>query len=401
MASRLAWLDYSDHERRKALEVIDLFHEEETRDELGIGSIRDSFADQLFPGTSTIQTRARYFFFIPWIYLELESHRNPHHEVALRLRRHEVRLMDELAESEDTRGVIGKQSRDSLKRLPSSVYWSGLGTWGIRKFRGSQEDYHRILGSVHEFERRRSRRDDGELLDDLGRENWHSNLPAAPDEFPSEAIFELTQYEADYLTDRVRSHATGTMIATLLDRGNSTDCGYPWEHPQLRECPETVQTQVSHADNFSLSMHGAALLYNLMLAEKSNWEARVEAYHDALIEWWDSLNDQNAQLSQWDREIFWKVAGDGNTRIPNRTRRFVDAWLDAVFAMNNFQDIVESKELRAMISEREYTLKHARARLHNPRALENWRGKAGTARIDFRWKSAQDIINDVLWAKGR
>ena len=42
MVSRLAWLDYSDHERRKALEVIDLFHEEETRDELGIGSIRDS-----------------------------------------------------------------------------------------------------------------------------------------------------------------------------------------------------------------------------------------------------------------------------------------------------------------------------------------------------------------------
>lgn len=277
MVSRLAWLDYSDHERRKALEVIDLFHEEETRDELGIGSIRDSFADQLFPGTSTIQTRARYFLFIPWIYLELESHRNPPQEVALRLRRLEVRLMDGLAQSDDTRGVIGKQARDSLKRLPSSVYWSGLGTWGIRKFRGSQEDYHRVLSSVHEFERRRSRRDDGELVEGFGRENWHSNLPAPPGEFPREATFELTQQEADYLTDGVRGHAAGTMIAFLLDRGYSTDCGYVWEHPQLVECSDEVQTRVRHANNFSLSMHGAVLLYNLLLAEKSSWEPVLAA----------------------------------------------------------------------------------------------------------------------------
>lgn len=38
-----------------------------TLDELGIGSIRDTFSDELFPGTSTIQTRARYFLFVPWI----------------------------------------------------------------------------------------------------------------------------------------------------------------------------------------------------------------------------------------------------------------------------------------------------------------------------------------------
>ncbi len=40
------------------MEVIDLFGEDDTRDELGLGTIRDGFADLLFPGTSTIQTRA-------------------------------------------------------------------------------------------------------------------------------------------------------------------------------------------------------------------------------------------------------------------------------------------------------------------------------------------------------
>ena len=44
----------------------------DTRDELGIGSVRDAFADMLFPGTSTIMTRARYFLLVPWTYQRLE-----------------------------------------------------------------------------------------------------------------------------------------------------------------------------------------------------------------------------------------------------------------------------------------------------------------------------------------
>ena len=69
--SAFAWLSYSESERRKALDVISLFRERDTRDELGIGVIRDAFADLLFPGTSTIQTRARYFLFVPWIYQQI------------------------------------------------------------------------------------------------------------------------------------------------------------------------------------------------------------------------------------------------------------------------------------------------------------------------------------------
>jgi len=55
--SAFVWLDYSERERRKMLDVVDLFREHDTRDELGIGSVRDAFADLLFPGTSTIMTR--------------------------------------------------------------------------------------------------------------------------------------------------------------------------------------------------------------------------------------------------------------------------------------------------------------------------------------------------------
>ena len=58
MISSFTWLDYSEQERRKMLDVVDLFKEQNTRDELGIGAIRDALADQFFPGTGTVQTRA-------------------------------------------------------------------------------------------------------------------------------------------------------------------------------------------------------------------------------------------------------------------------------------------------------------------------------------------------------
>jgi hypothetical protein len=66
--SAFGWLDYSARERRAMLEIVDLFREKGTVDELGVGTIRDAFADHLFPGTSTLHSRARYFLFIPWVY---------------------------------------------------------------------------------------------------------------------------------------------------------------------------------------------------------------------------------------------------------------------------------------------------------------------------------------------
>jgi hypothetical protein len=58
-----------------------------TLDALGLGSVRDAFSSRLSPGTSTIQTRLRYYFvFLPWIFTRLEQQRVPPAEFARRLR---------------------------------------------------------------------------------------------------------------------------------------------------------------------------------------------------------------------------------------------------------------------------------------------------------------------------
>jgi Family of unknown function (DUF6361) len=108
---------------------------------LGLGGIRDTFADLLFPATSTIQTRARYFLFIPWVYQELERRRTPPADIERLARRDEIRLIHALESGGETDGIIGTLAQDRLARLPSSIYWAGLGKLGIRRLTGSQEHY--------------------------------------------------------------------------------------------------------------------------------------------------------------------------------------------------------------------------------------------------------------------
>ena len=42
--SPLAWIDFDEAERQRAQRIMALFQERETRDELGLGGIRDSIA---------------------------------------------------------------------------------------------------------------------------------------------------------------------------------------------------------------------------------------------------------------------------------------------------------------------------------------------------------------------
>ena len=65
MNSTISWIDSSPRERELALALASALDQPSTLDDLGIGTIRDTLADALFPGTTTIQTRGRYFLSSP------------------------------------------------------------------------------------------------------------------------------------------------------------------------------------------------------------------------------------------------------------------------------------------------------------------------------------------------
>jgi Family of unknown function (DUF6361) len=225
------------------LDIVDLFREHDTRDELGIGSVRDTFADLFFPGTSTIMTRARYFLIVPWIYQRLEKQRISSPQIAERGRRTETDLIDAIERSDDSEGNIGTLAGHALKRLPSNIYWQGLGVWGIRAFQGSQAQYHRGLdGHYVQLTRhgaRLSERDNEN--DDLVTPNWHGGLITPPSNFPKECTLRLTHREAEYLGERIRLSpiSSGSLLAALISQGRrSGNALLSGNIPTLRHCPQ-------------------------------------------------------------------------------------------------------------------------------------------------------------------
>ncbi len=89
--------------------MLRLFEDTDTVDDLGIGTVRDSISNSLFPGTSVIQTRARYFLFVPWIFRRAEQ-RHPQQLVA-KATDMERSLIGALREAGITEGLIGVERR--------------------------------------------------------------------------------------------------------------------------------------------------------------------------------------------------------------------------------------------------------------------------------------------------
>lgn len=111
-------LDCSDRERRLAMELVSALNEPGMLDELGIGTIRDTIAEKLFPGIPTIQTRARYLLFIPWILQMVEE--GSLRGAEDRTRRLQLQIRNALVTTHSTneRGVIGCGSGRTLQSWP-------------------------------------------------------------------------------------------------------------------------------------------------------------------------------------------------------------------------------------------------------------------------------------------
>lgn len=393
--STFAWIDHSEKQRRQILEAIDLFREKDTRDELGISGIRDAFSDMLFPGTGSLQTRARYFFFVPWMYLGFEAARVSSAEVARKGRAFEISLIDRLADSPDPAGTIGIQARSSLQRIPSSIYWNGLKLLRICQFPGSQAEYHRSLDRQAAAGASVRRNDDGEVVRGAARA-WHAALPVAPSAFPSQVRFTLTVPEARYLKGRVLENHRQSLFAFMLDR-DYVDAGaeFAWEHPASQQAPMELRRQIEHARCFSEVMNGAAILYNLYLGELDpRRDSVIENCDDMLEDWLGLITERRQPLLNWDREDFWKLLSERLYVPSTATRLFVDEWCRRVLS-GNPTTLRGAESTKELIFSREAQIKGALARCNNRRSREMWKGDAGLGRLDFRWSNARVVLRDI------
>ena len=159
--------------------------------------------------------------------------------------------------------------------------------------------------------------------------------------------------------------------------------------------PANLRELLDHAQNFSEVMHGASLLYNLVLAEQAQRNDSVTTYRDRFAAWAQLLSKRSRVFASWKRERFWELIHDANARISTPTRDFINTWWDLALA-GDASDLRDNRAARSLIRERERRLKKNLARIDNPRAQELWKGASGTAQLEFRWGISQQLLEDIF-----
>jgi hypothetical protein len=394
--STFTWLDHREDDAQRVREALGAFDEKGMIDPLGVGPVRDAFSDMLFPGISTIQTRARYFLIVPWVYRSLDTDGIGPQDGARVARERELAVIESLLRgSDDHDGVIGRFARQATKQLPSFVYWGGLGTWGIRRFDGTRADY---VASLDARRRRRgwAETEDGETPAAAGQ-TWHPGLPPTPDDLFDATTLALTGDEALFLQGRVLDSAPGTFLALLLRDGSSADHGdMPWDHPLAPVAPPNIRRQLHHAGLFSLVWWGAGLLYNdelSRLLEHEGGNPLPADYGAALAAWSDEMAQRGAELAGWDRADFWRLVHSQNPYVAAPVRQFVDWWLDV--ATERRHDVATNRRVRDDLRRREAAIKGPRAKLANRRARERAPGAQGDVQLGFRWRQVTRIAGDI------
>jgi hypothetical protein len=406
--AQIGWIDFSPDHRDRVAAVLSMLKPEGMVDELGIGRVRDAFANQMFPGISTIQTRAKYFFLVPYLLYEyqrlpLAQQRRIHPEKYLETQEFEVmwKLADTYDHKEGT-GVIGitKYKPEKIMRRPSAIYWNGLAVFGLVRHRG--------LG-VNTFLRSRSEKADSlasdalqgddSPRDDIDAEHINTFELGLPYDrkWLDSLTLDLTASEATLMADRLRAAGKDLLLGDLMtNKGrfkvfkkaqSFSDFARVAESQDLLSA--SVKPTVVLAHDFSELMFGAHCAYNCALQTR---KYSSDPFEDDWSEWIKNLRHRMLRFKGFDPEKV--LAMTPTLRV--HTRKFLLQWWDFVTAPT--QSIKARNEL---IATQELAAKGPKARIRQNKLDDVPEGQwIGLGHLDYRMTQVKTIIQDVYTGLG-
>lgn len=395
----LGWIDFSKSERNKVLSVLDLLSESGTLDELGIAPIRDGFANLFFPGTSTIQTRAKYFMIVPYALKDLEysSETNPNRM---------LRTFDEverkcgemlISNGEDTDGIIGSRSLAQnkwVKRTPADIYWAGLRNYGI--FTGgtlSLSEYIRAMcalknqkATITKLGNRNDNADTDEGDDKDAGELFRMQfwkIPTYKEGWMEDLSIKLSSEEGSFLRQQIISAYPDSMLAFILHHSITEifACKTFQELDGLIKIfPGRIQDDYSLAYAFSRFLFVLRVVYNIVVSDGQNETA------NAL---WVEMQPDLYERADVDLEaVFARLSVYRNVSLCAFLRK-------AQGLMKN----ADLGGLETEIKRRERELKTSRAKTLHPGEFDRdtW---FGGGELDYRFGNAKVIISDIFESEG-
>lgn len=392
---QMGWIDLSPRDRNKILSVLSLLSIPGAVDELGTGVVRDGFSDMFFPGTSTLQTRAKYFLLVPYILRELEQEKNlTPKELLSRLTKEEIQFI-KMLNQDNAEGVIGARSGESLQRKPSSIYWNGLIAFNI--FNGPQRlslnEYAQAICALKKQKNIISstgHTDQGEGTDDLysisnlAGNFWRAPIP--PTNWRNDITIDLTNEEALFLRERItKSEQSKNSLMAFILKNNLVEvveCSDLSMVGQRFDLPSNLREGYEMALRFSKFVYGATIRYNIILSNGQNENA-----NEQWAEWYESIKEgfvQNYDV----RESFQHLSISG--RNAARLLPFLKKWQETVLSGN-------CEEMDKLIISREIELKgRERAKLNNSGSFRWKEGIWLGARLQYRYSNARRLIEDIF-----
>lgn len=411
--SSLGWVFFSKEDEEKAMKILDMM-DSGTVDELGVGAVRNALSDAMFPGITTIMTRAKYFFIVPRILHSYIHDYKGKIEANEYLRQEQNELMMRLANEVDyaeKKGIIGisvakynkdlhKSRHKELMRKPSAIYWNGIKSYGI--YSGGYSLANLLdtinLRKKHSTDMLTYRPMDGETKDDKSNHEDNSyifDLPDRSKNWKENIKIELTPTEADFLKNKIIDYFPDTLLAHILknkEAGSQFMKGKSFE--QMCEMPFfnnlSVQNQriVLTARNFWTLLYGAHIRYNIILHKRHGSESKL----GELYEKWDSWKVQLKQFdwNQFDITYLWDIVQRENVRVNPKTKAFINQWVESI--RNNDFDL---KILESLVEKQESANKGSRSKLklENDEKYKDW---VGIESMEYRFSKTKTIVEDIL-----
>lgn len=391
--SIIGWIDFSSEYRRRSMKMLDLLKEPGALDELGIGVVRDAFADFFFPGTSTLQTRAKYFLLIPWIMKDLERKQTPSRDFVSKLRAAElsyIPIFEENHTASPSIGIIGSSSRDKLKRTPSELYWRGITTFALSPYDGlSISQYVQKLDDLYltrkQKKSQRYQAGDDDVSDDeditkTGEKPWRVIDPL-PD-WHTKLSIDLSFDEARCLRDAIIRSNPDSLFGMILHNHlfESLEYSSIWTLPYVTELPAYMQKMIQMAQDFSLLMEGAHIRFNMML-QANRGEHANPAFSEAFEGW-------NERILSFPWERWDTLELQRQLHLSDHVTRFIQSW-EARVRTENWTAAED------LIRKREYSLKHGRSKLANPAKFLDQEDWIGLRTLNYRWPNVKRHIADI------
>lgn len=384
------WIDFSRKDRELARDIIAALNDKGAVDEMGIGVIRDAFSDYFFPGTSTIQTSAKYFFLVSYQLENLTRFPVPNPERVLRENERECSFVMWKSLSPEKRkkeGIFGRTffergAKDWVKRTPSVIYWRGireLGFWrcdnelSLQEFLRVSSSREAIpVESDEDLKNGKKRAPDYE-------KSWHWNLPPpeARGNWQNSPDIKLTPGEARFFLEQITHEQPDSMFAFLAPFRRELPARFA-DIGEL-ELPAHLREAWLLAEKFSEFMWPAQLRFNALLGN----EEAIAHWDDYETEWLAEAAEEvdlNAIFS------FLKLEAH------RQLRHFLEK-LEMVYKSGNIE------ALDKLLSERECQLKgKSRMKLgkENPYYQEHW---VGSQELQYRYGNARRLFRDVVKAE--